>query len=96
MKPVCSAPGSIFFRTPLLPYLWRIGCRCRQIAVKGIYKCRVIYAEALLQVAFIPYTPRPIRSLKLVVDDAIDYAWKYEDRSALNHLFFGKPTATTS
>jgi 4-amino-4-deoxychorismate lyase len=56
----------------------------------GIYKCRVIYARELLQVEFSPYTPRPIRSLKLVVDDAIDYAWKYEDRSALNHLFWQK------
>ncbi len=56
----------------------------------GIYKCRVIYGQELLQVEFLPYTPRPIRTLKLVADDAIDYAWKSEDRSTLNHLFAQK------
>jgi len=56
----------------------------------GVYKCRVIYGQELLRVEFLPYTPRPIRSLKLVADDAIDYAWKYEDRSALNRLFAQK------
>lgn len=70
---------------PLADWL-QVPADCRE----GIYKCRVIYAEALLQVAFIPYTPRPIRSLKLVVDDAIDYAWKYEDRSSLECLFAQK------
>lgn len=50
----------------------------------------MIYGWELLQVEFLPYTPRPIRSLKLVADDAIDYAWKSEDRSALEHLFAQK------
>lgn len=50
----------------------------------------MIYGQELLQVEFLHYTPRPIRSLKLVADDAIDYAWKFEDRSALEHLFAQK------
>lgn len=60
------------------------------ICESGVYKCRVIYAEDLFRVEFLPYTPRPIRSLKLVVDDSIDYVWKYEDRSALERLFAQK------
>jgi len=58
----------------------------------GLFKCRVIYAEALLQAEFFPYAPRPIHSLKLVADEAIDYPWKYEDRSALERLFAQKGT----
>ncbi len=56
----------------------------------GLYKCRVIYAKNVLHAEFHHYIPRPVRRLKLVVDDAIDYAWKFEDRSALNHLFAQK------
>lgn len=33
------------------------------------------------------YAPRPIRSLRLVYDDALKYPYKYLDRAALRHLF---------
>ncbi|NUO00191.1 MAG: aminotransferase class IV [Saprospiraceae bacterium] len=56
----------------------------------GIYKCRVIYARDLLHAEFLPYTPRPIHRLKLVADDSVDYAWKCENRSALERLYAQK------
>lgn len=55
---------------------------CRE----GLFKCRVEYAESLLSVDFQPYRVREIRSLRLVTDDAIDYAHKFADRAALQRL----------
>lgn len=57
---------------------------------KGTFKCRIIYAEAITKIEFLPYTPRSIRSLRLVHDGTIEYAWKYEDRSAIEHLLTQK------
>lgn len=48
---------------------------------EGVYKCRVLYETALLQVTFEPYAIRPVRSIRLVEDDAFDYAHKWADRS---------------
>ncbi len=59
----------------------------------GLFKCRVIYGNELSDASFSPYTPRIIRSLKLVHHNTIDYAWKYEDRSALNDLLAQKAAA---
>ena len=53
----------------------------------GIYKCRVIYDRQIIELSFEIYHPKPIQSLKLVYDDAIDYSHKFADRNALNHLF---------
>lgn len=53
----------------------------------GIVKCRILYGRSLTEMTFVPYVPRQIRSLQLVVgDDTIDYHLKYADRSALTHL----------
>ncbi len=54
---------------------------------EGVYKCRVVYGLHVEQVTFTPYTPRPVSSLRLVTADKVAYAYKYEDRSALNALF---------
>lgn len=51
------------------------------------YKCRVTYSETIEKIEFEPYQPRPVRCLKLVVADEIDYTHKYADRRAINHLF---------
>ena len=52
----------------------------------GLYKCRIVYAEALHSVEFQAYRLPQIRSLRLVVDDAFSYAHKYADRTALQRL----------
>jgi 4-amino-4-deoxychorismate lyase len=52
----------------------------------GIYKCRIVYAQTIQQVEFIPYIPKQIQTLRLIVNDAIRYEHKYLDRSTLNRL----------
>lgn len=55
-------------------------------ARKGLYKCRVAYAETVKEISFTPYTLRKIDTLAIVTDNTIEYAWKYADRSRLNSL----------
>jgi len=54
---------------------------------EGIYKCRIIYDLDSTQISFIKYNRKPIRTLKIIHADHIDYSCKYEDRSAINDLF---------
>lgn len=52
----------------------------------GIYKCRVVYQDRVESIEFILYEPKSIQSLKVVHDEAITYACKYENRSRINAL----------
>lgn len=52
----------------------------------GIFKCRIVYDSKIREITYSPYQPRIIRSLKLVDGDALDYAFKYEDRSVIMRL----------
>jgi len=52
----------------------------------GIFKCRIVYDSKIREITYSPYQPRIIRSLKLVDGEALDYAFKYEDRSAIMRL----------
>lgn len=49
----------------------------------AVHKCRVIYDTEIRQVAFHPYQIKPIRTLQLVVDNEINYKYKWLDRSRL-------------
>ena len=53
---------------------------------KGVVKCRVIYGPEVVSTEFIPYFPLPVKTLRLVVDNTIDYSHKYLDRNKLNGL----------
>jgi 4-amino-4-deoxychorismate lyase len=53
----------------------------------GLFKCRVVYEKQIHSIEFLPYEYREIKSLKVVHDHAIEYAYKYEDRTRLNELF---------
>ncbi len=53
------------------------------------YRCRVVYGLEIESVEFIPYQIRPIRALRLVAADGLDYAFKYADRAALDALRAG-------
>lgn len=55
-------------------------------AGSGVFKCRIVYDTQIREITYSPYQPRMIRSLKLVDGGALDYAFKYEDRSALMRL----------
>lgn len=53
----------------------------------GLFKCRVVYDDRSADVSFVPYTPREIRTLRLVADDNIEYSHKFNDRNALDNLY---------
>ncbi len=54
---------------------------------QGLFKCRVIYERKILSLQFLPYTIKPIRSLKVVEANDIEYKHKLEDREKLTSLF---------
>ena len=51
----------------------------------GLYRCRILYAENVHSIEYIPYTPKEIQTLKIVSSD-IEYNLKYANRDALNTL----------
>jgi 4-amino-4-deoxychorismate lyase len=53
----------------------------------GLFKCRVIYSESIESVEFLPYQLPKIQSLKLVVNDEIEYRHKFADRSDIQKMF---------
>lgn len=56
--------------------------------VKGKFKCRIVYSEVGgIEMSITPYETRSINSIKIIHDNTIDYAFKFEDRTALNNLF---------
>lgn len=52
---------------------------------EGFYRCRVLYAEELHSIEYIPYTAKDIQTLK-IVPSQIEYNFKYANRDALNTL----------
>ncbi len=56
-------------------------------AQTGLFRCRVLYAEKIKKIEFIPHQFRKIESLKLVEDNKIDYHLKYANRRRLDDLF---------
>lgn len=56
-------------------------------ATQGLYKCRVTYGREIEKIEFEAYQPRVIKSLLLVVDDVIEYGFKFQNRVALQQNF---------
>jgi 4-amino-4-deoxychorismate lyase len=54
---------------------------------KGLFKCRVIYDRRIVSVEFLPYSVRPVKSLKVVESNSIHYDFKFEQRGALSALW---------
>lgn len=73
--------------------LWRCHDRIdladllQDIPTDGIYRCRIIYRQQVEQVEYIPYQPRYLSRFKLIVDDEIDYSYKWLQRDRLQQLF---------
>ena len=57
---------------------------------EGLYRCRILYAEKIHSIEYIPYTPKEIYSLKIVTSD-IKYDLKYANREALDTLRISNP-----
>lgn len=58
-----------------------------KIPSKKLLKCKLTYADDVIDIDFSPYTKREIKSLKLMGDDNIDYKYKYSNRDAINELY---------
>lgn len=57
-----------------------------QPPAEGLIRCRVLYGAEGVAVTYHPYTPRRFVTLQAVVDDTVDYAFKYADRRRLDVL----------
>jgi 4-amino-4-deoxychorismate lyase len=53
---------------------------------KGLVRCNIYYDQEIQDISFKTYHKKPIRSLKLVRYDPVDYHVKYSDRSVLQSL----------
>ncbi len=78
------------FRQDLSPSLATVICCPKELT--GIVKCRIIWAYEILSVAYESYSLHPVRSLKLVYDDSIEYPHKFLDRTRLENLKSGTGT----
>jgi 4-amino-4-deoxychorismate lyase len=54
---------------------------------KGTVKCRVLYDADSCEVQFSNYSPRLVRTLRLIEGNEIDYSFKFSDRRAINRVF---------
>ena len=52
----------------------------------GKFKFRVIYDQQSCRVEHAPYSPKLIKSVKLVEANELDYSFKYADRTELNEM----------
>ncbi len=57
---------------------------------QGTYRCRILYAQKIQSIEYIPYRPKPIQRLK-VVSSSVEYPLKYANRDALNELLLRHP-----
>ncbi len=53
----------------------------------ALYRCRFLYDEFHYTIEYHPYSPKLIRSFRLIHDDTIDYSLKYANRDPLQNLF---------
>lgn len=56
----------------------------------GLVRCRLNYYQDDYAYEFFPYQAREIKSYQCVVDDNIDYTYKYANRQPLEHLLAQK------
>lgn len=53
---------------------------------ESLFKCRIIYGAEIEKIEFEKYSPRAINTLKVVMEDQIDYSFKFADRSRIQQL----------
>ncbi len=59
-----------------------------QVPERGLYKCRIIYAEHFMSYEFVPYTSKKINTIGIVESNSIEYSHKYVNRDCLQELLF--------
>jgi 4-amino-4-deoxychorismate lyase len=63
-----------------------------QFPLTGLFKCRIIYDKEIRSIEFQPYVSRPISTLKLIVDNEMDYRFKFLDRTRIDGLYNRRDT----
>lgn len=58
----------------------------QKISSSGKYKCRIVYAEKIESIEFIPYKIKSIKSIRLIENDEIEYSHKFLDRKPFELL----------
>lgn len=51
-----------------------------------LQKCRITYSNDIEKIEFEPFTPKQIKSLKIVRSNNFDYSFKYADRTKIETL----------
>ena len=51
---------------------------------EGLIRCRLIYGPEEAEVTYLPYVIRTFHTLQAVIDDDIDYGFKFANRTALD------------
>ncbi len=51
----------------------------------GLWRCRILYAEQIRSIEYIPYASKALKRLKIVSSN-LEYSYKYADRTALDTL----------
>jgi 4-amino-4-deoxychorismate lyase len=59
----------------------------QDIPTDGIYRCRIIYRQQVERIEYLPYQPRYLSRFKLIIDDEIDYSYKWLQQDRLQQLF---------
>ena len=57
---------------------------------QGLYRCRVIYNSQEIDISYLEYTKREVKSFKLIYDDTIVYDKKYAQRNLIDECFSKK------
>ena len=55
-------------------------------ARKGLFNCRIEYNEHIRNIEFTPYSPRKVRTLRMVEAGDLDYSYKWIDRTGIEEL----------
>lgn len=67
--------------------------RSLDVPLEGVFKCRIIYAEDIIDHQITPYIIREISMIRLVTNDDIEYSFKFLERVDLDALFHEKGNA---
>lgn len=51
------------------------------------FKCRLIFDFSKFYIEYLSYSQKKVESLRAIVNDEIDYSFKYEDRKVLRELY---------
>ncbi len=57
---------------------------------QGLYRCRVIYNSQEIDISYLEYRKREVKSFKLIYDDTIVYDKKYAQRNLIDEYFSKK------